>query len=197
VAFMLVHFFCLLEFKFRFEFYCLNPFLAIQNPKPLFPYTPYPRQAQPVLAPNPPSAPARAAAGRRSPLNPALQPNPAAGLAPQPNSPPAFARSPARPPAQFCAARGPASPPVRLPASAPSVADQWGLLVIPELGSSPTRTRPRRRLGVRAPHAFSAWPARQGRVPGLYKPSPPPGPPTRRHPSPSRQAFVRHRRPKP
>jgi hypothetical protein len=26
---MLVHFFSLLEFKFKFEFYCLNPF---QNP---------------------------------------------------------------------------------------------------------------------------------------------------------------------
>jgi hypothetical protein len=39
VAFMLVHFFCLLEFKFRFEFSCLNPFVAILNPKP-FPLTP-------------------------------------------------------------------------------------------------------------------------------------------------------------
>jgi hypothetical protein len=38
VAFMLVHCFWLLEFKFGFEFYCLKPFLKI--PKPSFP--PYP-----------------------------------------------------------------------------------------------------------------------------------------------------------
>jgi hypothetical protein len=32
VAFMLVHYFLLLEFKFKFEFYCLNPFLKIPKP---------------------------------------------------------------------------------------------------------------------------------------------------------------------
>jgi hypothetical protein len=33
VAFMLLHFFCLLEFKFRFEFYFgLKPFPKTQNP---------------------------------------------------------------------------------------------------------------------------------------------------------------------
>jgi hypothetical protein len=31
---MLVHFFCLLEFKFKFEFFCLNPF-QIKTLKPL------------------------------------------------------------------------------------------------------------------------------------------------------------------
>jgi hypothetical protein len=31
VAFMLEHFFWLLEFKFKFEFHCLNTFPKIQN----------------------------------------------------------------------------------------------------------------------------------------------------------------------
>jgi hypothetical protein len=37
VAFMLVHFFCLLEFKFRFEFLCLNPFSSNLKPQAFFP----------------------------------------------------------------------------------------------------------------------------------------------------------------
>jgi hypothetical protein len=32
VAFMLVHYFWLLEFKFKFEFYCLKPFAKMLNP---------------------------------------------------------------------------------------------------------------------------------------------------------------------
>jgi hypothetical protein len=33
VAFMMVHFFCLLEFKFKFEFFCWNPFqIKTQTP---------------------------------------------------------------------------------------------------------------------------------------------------------------------
>jgi hypothetical protein len=53
---MLVHFFCLLEFKLKFEFICLNPFLKYLNPIP----NPYPfpahRPAQPstrASQPNP------------------------------------------------------------------------------------------------------------------------------------------------
>jgi hypothetical protein len=44
VAFMLVHFFCLLEFKFKFEFFCLNPFsIKPLNSNPtLFPLLPQP-----------------------------------------------------------------------------------------------------------------------------------------------------------
>jgi hypothetical protein len=39
---MLVHFFCLLEFKFKFEFFCLNTFSKTQTliPKPFS--SPYP-----------------------------------------------------------------------------------------------------------------------------------------------------------
>jgi hypothetical protein len=57
----------------------LNPFLAIQNPKPLFPKTPYPtlgsQQAQPALAANPAQ---RVATCSSSPLNPRRSPASAA-----------------------------------------------------------------------------------------------------------------------
>jgi hypothetical protein len=36
VAFMLVHFFCLLEFKFRFEFFLFESFSKRKRPKPYF-----------------------------------------------------------------------------------------------------------------------------------------------------------------
>jgi hypothetical protein len=77
---MLVHFFCLLEFKFRFEFFlCLNPF---QNPKPkflnYFPLNPFlPSKPNPAKGlrssplahrPSPASQQATAPAARASPL---------------------------------------------------------------------------------------------------------------------------------
>jgi hypothetical protein len=45
VAFMLVHFFCLLEFKFRFEFFLFESFSRKPKPKYLIPKpfsSPYP-----------------------------------------------------------------------------------------------------------------------------------------------------------
>jgi hypothetical protein len=53
---MLVHCFWLLEFKFKFEFYCLNPFSNFLNLLPSLPYsffafspTPLVAQQQPVF----------------------------------------------------------------------------------------------------------------------------------------------------
>jgi hypothetical protein len=75
-----------------------------------------------------------------------------------------------------------------LPASAPSVADQGGPLVIPYLAPvfAPDSTAAAR---VRAPHASSAWPACQGAPPGLFKAT---AAPRTSHPSrPSQPAVLR------
>jgi hypothetical protein len=52
VAFMLVHFFCLLEFKFRFEFFLFESFS--KKPKPYFPkpLNPYPLTQPPAFQPS-------------------------------------------------------------------------------------------------------------------------------------------------
>jgi hypothetical protein len=56
---MLVHFFCLLEFKFKFEFICLNPFLKYLNPIPNpYPFPAHrPAQAHPRSQPRSPHKP--------------------------------------------------------------------------------------------------------------------------------------------
>jgi hypothetical protein len=164
---MLVHFFCLLEFKFKFEFHYLNPFQTqTLIPKPstsILPSSPTQQQAcaaahlrQPAQPLYPPSAVAQ------QPACACAQPSKAAGPFPR-------ARPTSFVPLMAQLAHQP--PPARAASTLTVVADQGDPLVIPELGSSPTRTRPRRRLGVRAPHASSAWPARKAGSPGLYKPS--------------------------
>jgi hypothetical protein len=96
VAFMLLHYFCLLEFKFKFEFHCFNLFQT-QNQNFLNTY------------PFPPSSP-----GLRSPAQqPAAQP---AQTSQQPSSPAAGrsllsrTRDPVHGPPSGPA--GPAAPPV-------------------------------------------------------------------------------------
>jgi hypothetical protein len=68
---MLEHFFWLLEFKFKFEFYCLNPFLKYLNPipkpLPLSPIQPTGLRSpapQPAAQPAPTSQQPSSAAGR-------------------------------------------------------------------------------------------------------------------------------------
>jgi hypothetical protein len=51
VAFMLVHYFWLLEFKFKFEFYCLKPLLPKMLNPFLFFLNPFPLLAQPSSRP--------------------------------------------------------------------------------------------------------------------------------------------------
>jgi hypothetical protein len=84
VAFMLEHCFWLLEFKFKFEFHCLNPF---QTPKPKFlnpiPKTPTLFPIQPIR----PRSPTRAQQQPRSP--------------PAASRPPPRASQPAAQPAQL------------------------------------------------------------------------------------------------
>jgi hypothetical protein len=68
---MLVHFFWLLEFKFKFEFYCLNPFQTqTLIPKP---YPIYPTFQPSSQRPNPRSRRPQQQAATRSPR--ALQPS--------------------------------------------------------------------------------------------------------------------------
>jgi hypothetical protein len=75
VAFMLVHCFWLLEFKFKFEFYCLKPFLKI--PKPSFLPTLFLFRFQPNPPSNPcgPLATASPAASSRAPAQKAFWPS--------------------------------------------------------------------------------------------------------------------------
>jgi hypothetical protein len=126
VAFMLVHFFCLLEFKFRFEFFlCLNPF---QNPKPKFlNYFP--------LNPFLPSKPNPAKGLRSSPL--AHRPSPASQQATAPPRVPARLALrpswPSSPRPAACSRSGPSDPDPTRPVAAARAcaADQGGPLVIP------------------------------------------------------------------
>jgi hypothetical protein len=101
VAFMLVHCFWLLEFKFKFEFYCLNPFSKFPKPSSL------PTLFLLRFQPNTPSSPA---AARFLFFLFTLQ----AGLAAQQAS---------------RASHQPAQP--RQPPPVPWVADPWVPLVIP------------------------------------------------------------------
>jgi hypothetical protein len=140
---MLEHYFWLLEFKFKFEFHCLNPFPKIKhlNPIPIY-STLFP--IQPI---RPRSLAARTAAVGRSPFPPAQQPSfaPAAQL---PAAHLALNRQ--------LACAGPAG---RAAAAPPAEADSGGPLVIPELRASPPRTPPPpsspsgARFPVRGPHA--------------------------------------------
>jgi hypothetical protein len=158
VAFMLVHYFWLLEFKFKFEFYCLNPFLKYLNPFPL------PTLSLSLF--NPPTYPARSAfqpSRPPQPLIPALQPNPAAAgpaavvaaarfsRAMQPSG---FAARPAQ--LITAASRSPPPHPVPLTGGTP--------VSSPSSSSSPTRTRLRRRHRVRPAHAHPQSLARTSRT---------------------------------
>jgi hypothetical protein len=60
---MLVHFFCLLEFKFKFEFICLNPFIKYLNPIP-----------KPLPLSSPPACASPARSQPRSPHKPNTSP---------------------------------------------------------------------------------------------------------------------------
>jgi hypothetical protein len=92
---MLVHFFWLLEFKFKFEFYLLNPFQTQnQIPKPFF-LLPYPC----YLLTQPASFPARSTPREQQPNPPSSHAGRAARLAQQPSA----ARGPAGLPAQATA----------------------------------------------------------------------------------------------
>jgi hypothetical protein len=78
VAFMLVHFFCLLGFKFKFEFHCLNPFQTqnqnFLNHLPLSPFQPN-SQPRPAQASQQPSSPAAGRSRLSRARDPALRPN--------------------------------------------------------------------------------------------------------------------------
>jgi hypothetical protein len=157
VAFMLVHFFCLLEFKFNFEFICLESFSKYLNPIP----NPYPfpaQQARPVAGLAPQPAQPRAAA----------QPSnwPKAPCSPAPHPPSASSRLSFRPkPAHL--------PPQPLPASAPCAADGWDPRVIPHLGSLPSRTRARVRPRPASP--LQLGPHAKAEPLAYLRPPPPPG----------------------
>jgi hypothetical protein len=163
----------------RFEFH------LIQTLKPLPFSLSYPThlaaQLQQQLAPRPgprslASGPARSAVGRDRLANPRA---------------PALSAGP-------LGLFGPGQPASRRRYALPAAeADDRGPPVIPSITSSPGRTRlrvrPRRRpspAGARPP----AWPARQGRSPGLFKASRCPWTPYPRPPCPSRQASKRRRR---
>jgi hypothetical protein len=155
---MLEHLFWLLEFKFRFEFICLNPFL---KPKPQMPKP----STFIKLILHHPAHQAAAARLRTSPNQqaPAQQPR-------RPRSPPSAAAAGVSGPA------GPLSPPPR-----PVPLTGGTPVSSPSSSSSPTRTHLRRRHRVRprpasplqlGPHAKAA--------PLAYLSAPPhPGPPTR------------------
>jgi hypothetical protein len=151
---MLVHFFCLLEFKFRFEFLlCLNPFQNL-NPKSLN-YLPLSY----LLSPTQPKACA-AARLRTGPAQlasrPPHPPRVPARLAFRPSWP--SSRAPPQPPAPVMLTKGAcwSSP-------SPVVPD-------PDTGAPPLRSP--------APVRLEAWPARLGAPPGLFKAAAAPGPPT-------------------
>jgi hypothetical protein len=65
VAFMLVHFFCLLEFKFRFESFSKNPKYLILKPYSYLFY-PFPYPAHQATQPNPAPSSRSAAAQLRT-----------------------------------------------------------------------------------------------------------------------------------
>jgi hypothetical protein len=145
---MLEHYFWLLEFKFKFEFYCLNPFLKYLNPISN-PYPFPPLQSTGLRKPNP--AASRAArtsltAARqhsRPPLAPAAQParpNPATAHAcprQQPCRPPHPPSAPARLAFRPKQAHG-----HRRSALPAAEADDRGPPVIPFLATGSTRTPP-------------------------------------------------------
>jgi hypothetical protein len=151
VGFMLVHCFWLLEFKFKFEFYCLNPFSNFLNLLPSLPYSFFAFSPTPLVA-------------QQQPIfffsfYPASRPcDPAS----QPRDPPA---SPAAPTASHLPRPGSLTRGSR-PSSLPR-------------RSSPLRTPPRPppESGWSTPPR--AWRARQGVAPGPYKPTTAPGSPTR------------------
>jgi hypothetical protein len=131
---MLVHFFCLLEFKFMFEFICLNPSSKTQTLIP----KPYP--IYPTLF-----GPAARSSSSRSPAKPAQQPlcRLALQLARAAHQPLASA---ALHPSITLAAQlafRPKPQPAHSPA--PCVADGRGPHVIPPAAPSPTRTQPKTR----------------------------------------------------
>jgi hypothetical protein len=115
---------------------------------------------------------------------------------------PAAAPQPSTPqPASLCAPRQP-SPPARNPAAAsarPAASrgatnDSWGPVVIPYPApvSAPDSASAAR---VQAPHASSAWPARQGAPPRLFKAHRRPWTPYPRPLCPSCHPVVRRRNP--
>jgi hypothetical protein len=161
---MLEHYFWLLEFKFKLEFHCLNPFPKIKHLNPI--PNPYPSPIQPTglaAAQQQQLAPA----AQRAAHLPASEPQPAAqAAAQQPPSPLGLSAQPAH-------QRRSRSPPPR------SVPLTGGVPT-----SSPTPRRPppglrRRRpclggarLPVHGPHA-------KGPPQSFISRPPPPGPPTR------------------
>jgi hypothetical protein len=151
VAFMLAHCFWLLEFKFRFEFYCLKPFLKKSlNLLSSLPYSFFV-------------------------FSPTLLATRAARLQ-QPAQPPARVRRPRRPFGPANRRRQPASPPPPRAAY-----DRWTPPVIPDLPCpSRTRPRVRLAAAAesvlhtpppRGPHAKEPRP-------GYLSRPPPPGSPT-------------------
>jgi hypothetical protein len=173
---MLEHYFWLLEFKFMFEFYCLNRFL-----------NPFSKLVKPsLLSLSLPSFLARFCFrpiyGKSAGAPLSLQRSSFTAQHPRLRSPaqqllwPAPARQPSRPhsrlqPAQLTAAQlafRPKPPPARSPPS--RALCRWPV-------GPRGRPLPRVRLDqdtaaaarVRAKHASSSWPAPQGVRPGLFK----------------------------
>jgi hypothetical protein len=192
---MLEHYFWLLEFKFKFEFHCLNPFL-----------NPFSKLAKPShLSLSPPFL-----SGPRFACGPSAGSSSvplflfSGGHAQQPSSQ-LRKPSPARPFSQrrrplACAASGPAAaqpswpsgPRRRQPAPrlcAPCAADLWGPGVIPYLASASSRTLPppeseRSLPPSRGPHAKESTPGLFKRAAALGRPTrdPVPYPPPCRAP---------------
>jgi hypothetical protein len=144
VAFILVHCFCLLESKFRFEFYLFESFPKFLSLF-LFLFL-FLSSSQPV------------------PPFPAQQPAAAALRSGPAGRPSSRASQPARAPRQpaACSAFGPA-PTRRARVAATAVADLWDPLVIPYLTATDQDSAAAAKSGPGTPSRV--WPARQDRVP--------------------------------
>jgi hypothetical protein len=164
---MLEHYFWLLEFKFKFEFHCLNPFSKIKylNPIPKTP-TPFPLPAPACAVQQQPSS----AAGRRSRPRPSQR-----GPTQQLRKP---ARASSRAPAHLAfrpkPVRGNRRPALPLPLRL-TCGVRW---------SSPTPHRPPPELRRRRPSPSEArFPVRgphtKESARDYLRPPPPPRPPTR------------------
>jgi hypothetical protein len=200
---MLVHFFCLLEFKFKFEFFCLKPFsIKPLNSYPtLFPLLPQPISpaAQHPLQPMQPStrsSPCSLAGPAGQPSGRRLHRQPASMRAPAAQRASACQASPARPPSRFLPRTAQPAPPP------PAVDDRRGPPVIPKLRPSPPRTPlpppspSEARLPMRGPHAKAGSPGYLSRPPPLEPPTRAQTPSPRAAANPSRRhlRFPRRRR---
>jgi hypothetical protein len=157
---MLEHFFWLLEFKFKFEFYCLKPFLKF--PKPFSSPYPIPFSFQPTH----PIQPAQQRQPSRPPHPPRPPSSPAARSSLRPSSPQLRLRpsSHASRISQQCS--GPFGLPARQAAVAP-LSPRPQRLTAGACVSSPSPVVPDPDTGAPPPRSptlacLEAWPARLG-----------------------------------